>query len=71
MTTKDDAEGDLLCGAVRLCVVRVRERLGKGVPTLLVFRSVTPKAGNNGPVEALAMVVCLQVIRRGREVLES
>lgn len=56
---------------MNLSIVRVRQRLGKNVPVILVFRDIVPEAGKDGFVKSLGWVLCLRVVRCGRLVLNS
>lgn len=62
----DETERCLLRRAVSQRDVSVRERLKEGVQFFLMFRDIVSRAGKDGFVYPLGLVVCLWMLRRGR-----
>lgn len=71
MSTKDRTERCFVCRAMDLRVIRINQRLDKGIPILLMFHYVMLEARKNGFVKTLGLDVCLRTVRCGCYVLNS
>lgn len=70
MVTEHQMKRCLLCRAVDLRVLRVRQRLNKTIAVLLMPWYVVLEAGKDGLIDLLGLDVCLWMVRCGRYVLD-